>query len=243
MSRIVRSAAPPSSAPPRSSRSPRPTPAFAQDAPAPATQDEEDEQNVVVTATLREQNLLDVPFSINAQTEADIQRSGANTIEDLSRNVAGLADPESRAGPEPGFGARRLRRPDRPRPAGREGAGRRLSRRQRDLAVAVHPRPRPVRPEPRRDAARPAGHPVRLGLGRRHDPLHHQPARHGQLRGLDRRQSQRRRGRRFRRPPEGHGQRAARPKASRSARSAITPNMAASSTRSARRRQRRRERQ
>jgi iron complex outermembrane receptor protein len=64
------------------------TPAFAQDDPAPATT--EDDQNVVVTATLREQNLLDVPFSINAQTEADIERSGATTIEDLSRNVAGL---------------------------------------------------------------------------------------------------------------------------------------------------------
>ena len=32
-----------------------------------------------------------MPFSINAQTEADIQRSGATTVEDLSRNVAGLA--------------------------------------------------------------------------------------------------------------------------------------------------------
>ncbi|HEY0326676.1 MAG TPA: TonB-dependent receptor, partial [Allosphingosinicella sp.] len=31
-----------------------------------------------------------VPFSINAQTEADIQRLNATTIEDLSRNVAGL---------------------------------------------------------------------------------------------------------------------------------------------------------
>ncbi len=63
------------------------TPAFAQDEPAPAPQDE---QEVVVTATLRAQNLQDVPFSINAQTEEDIQRSGATTIEDLSRNVAGL---------------------------------------------------------------------------------------------------------------------------------------------------------
>jgi iron complex outermembrane receptor protein len=66
------------------------TPAVAQDEPAPATQ-EEDEQNVVVTATLRSQNIIDVPFSLNAQTEADIQRSGATTIEDLSRNVAGLS--------------------------------------------------------------------------------------------------------------------------------------------------------
>ena len=46
---------------------------------------------VVVTATKRESTLLDVPFSINAQTEEDIRRSGAVTLEDLSRNVAGLA--------------------------------------------------------------------------------------------------------------------------------------------------------
>jgi iron complex outermembrane recepter protein len=50
-----------------------------------------DEQEIVVTATLRETSLLDVPFSINAQTEQDIQRSAAQTVEDLSRNVAGLA--------------------------------------------------------------------------------------------------------------------------------------------------------
>ena len=63
------------------------TPAFAQNEPAPATQDE---QEVVVTATLRAQSLQDIPFSINAQTEADIQRSGATNLESLSRNVAGL---------------------------------------------------------------------------------------------------------------------------------------------------------
>lgn len=62
------------------------TPAFAQDVAPPAAE----EQEIVVTATLRETSLLDVPFSINAQTEEDIQRSAANTIEDLSRNVAGL---------------------------------------------------------------------------------------------------------------------------------------------------------
>src|SRR5207253_4098272 len=50
----------------------------------------QDDNEIVVTATLREQNLLDIPFSINAQTEADIRRSGAVTLEDLSRNVAGL---------------------------------------------------------------------------------------------------------------------------------------------------------
>ncbi len=46
---------------------------------------------LVVTATKRETSLQDVPFSINAQTEEDIRRSGAVTLEDLSRNVAGLA--------------------------------------------------------------------------------------------------------------------------------------------------------
>jgi outer membrane receptor protein involved in Fe transport len=65
-------------------------PAFAQDPPAAATPAAEDEE-IIVTATKREGTLLDVPFSINAQTEAMIQRSGANNIEDLSRNVAGLS--------------------------------------------------------------------------------------------------------------------------------------------------------
>lgn len=49
-----------------------------------------DEQTILVTATKRETSLFEVPFSINAQTEQDIQRSAATTIEDLSRNVAGL---------------------------------------------------------------------------------------------------------------------------------------------------------
>ena len=49
-----------------------------------------DDSTIYVTATKRETTLLEVPFSINAQTEEDIQRLGAGTIEDLSRNVAGL---------------------------------------------------------------------------------------------------------------------------------------------------------
>ena len=66
------------------------TPASAQDEAQPATASDEGE-NIIVTATKRETSLLEVPFSINAQTEEDIQRSAANTIEDLSRNVAGLS--------------------------------------------------------------------------------------------------------------------------------------------------------
>jgi outer membrane receptor protein involved in Fe transport len=65
------------------------TPAFAQ-GDQPATPAAQDDQEIVVTATKRETNLQDIPFSINAQTAQQIQRSGATTIEDLSRNVAGL---------------------------------------------------------------------------------------------------------------------------------------------------------
>src|SRR5512133_1634268 len=45
---------------------------------------------IIVTATKRASRVQDVPFSINAQTQEDIQRAHAQTIEDISRNVAGL---------------------------------------------------------------------------------------------------------------------------------------------------------
>ncbi len=63
-------------------------PALAQDA-APSAED--DGNIIIVTATKRDANLQDIPFSINAQTAEDIQKSGAVTLEDLSRNVAGLS--------------------------------------------------------------------------------------------------------------------------------------------------------
>ena len=88
----------------------------------------------------------------------------------------GLHRPEPRPRPEPGRHARRLVRADRPRPAGRQGAGRRLSRRLRHLALALHAGHRSLRHVARRGAARTAGHPVRRRLGVRHDALHHQPA-------------------------------------------------------------------
>ncbi|MBA4747271.1 MAG: TonB-dependent receptor [Sphingopyxis sp.] len=53
--------------------------------------DDNDGNIIIVTATKRDANLQDVPFSINAQTAEDIQKSGAVTLEDLSRNVAGLS--------------------------------------------------------------------------------------------------------------------------------------------------------
>ena len=71
------------------------TPAWAQtteEAQAQAATPEEATQGdlIIVTATKRASTVQDVPFSINAQTQEDIQRANANTIEDISRNVAGL---------------------------------------------------------------------------------------------------------------------------------------------------------
>ena len=73
------------------------TPAWAQTEEAEqaqaANQATEAEQGdvVIVTATKRASTVQDVPFSINAQTQEDIERANASTIEDISRNVAGLA--------------------------------------------------------------------------------------------------------------------------------------------------------
>jgi iron complex outermembrane recepter protein len=63
------------------------SPAFSQEA-----DDNDGEGNeIIVTANKRNSMLQDIPFSINAQTADDIQKTGSNTLEDLSRNVAGLS--------------------------------------------------------------------------------------------------------------------------------------------------------
>lgn len=46
---------------------------------------------IIVTATKRATTIQDVPFSINAQTQEDIERANATSIEDIARNVAGLS--------------------------------------------------------------------------------------------------------------------------------------------------------
>ena len=48
------------------------------------------EGEIIVTATKRASTVQDVPFSVNAQTQEDIRRAHAQTLEDLSRNIAGL---------------------------------------------------------------------------------------------------------------------------------------------------------
>ena len=47
-------------------------------------------EELVVTARKRDEALIDVPFSVNAMSEAKMRATGATNIEDLSRNVAGF---------------------------------------------------------------------------------------------------------------------------------------------------------
>lgn len=64
-----------------------------QDPPEPPPVDQlssAEQGEIIVTATKRASRVQDVPFSINAQTQEDIQRANAQTLEDISRNVAGL---------------------------------------------------------------------------------------------------------------------------------------------------------
>ncbi len=52
---------------------------------------QEASDEIIVTATKRAQSLQDVPFSVNAQTQDDILKTGSQNLEDLSRNIAGLS--------------------------------------------------------------------------------------------------------------------------------------------------------
>ncbi len=119
-----------------------------------------------------------------AHRRATRRSSARPNIEDVSRNVAGLSVQNLGPGQsQVGLRGISAGKTDRDL-AGREGAGRRVHGRVRDLAVAVHAGPRPLRPQPGRSAARPAGHAVRLRLAGRHGALHQQPA--GPLRRLRR---------------------------------------------------------
>ncbi|MBN7820735.1 TonB-dependent receptor [Bowmanella yangjiangensis] len=67
------------------------TQAVAQQQNAAQEEKENDVEVIMVTATKRASTLQEVPFSINAQSQADIERAGATNLEELSRNVAGLS--------------------------------------------------------------------------------------------------------------------------------------------------------
>ncbi|HEX2138268.1 MAG TPA: TonB-dependent receptor [Woeseiaceae bacterium] len=56
----------------------------------PAAHAQDRVEQIIVTATKRESTVQEVPFSINVQSQEEIQRAGALSLEDLSRNIAGL---------------------------------------------------------------------------------------------------------------------------------------------------------
>ena len=57
---------------------------------SPSLSDIHQLEEIVVTATRRTETVMDVPFSVNVQEEADIQRLNTFSLEGLSRNIAGL---------------------------------------------------------------------------------------------------------------------------------------------------------
>ena len=67
-------------------------PAFAQEGEEPEVTDDTKtyQEEVTVTARKREENLQEVPFSVVATTESVLRDRGAESIEDVSANVAGF---------------------------------------------------------------------------------------------------------------------------------------------------------
>ena len=79
------------------------SPALAQDEPAPAAAPEdEDEQNVVVTAQLREQRIVDVPIALTALNGELLDDLGLNEFEDVARYVPGF-EVQNQSPNNPGF--------------------------------------------------------------------------------------------------------------------------------------------
>ena len=58
---------------------------------AQESDDDDDVEKIIVTATKRAASIEDIPFSVNAQSQRDIERSGASSLEDIARNVASVS--------------------------------------------------------------------------------------------------------------------------------------------------------
>ena len=148
-------------------------------------------EEIIVTAQKRATSLQDVPFSIAAMTAEDLEQSRRHQHRRSGSQCARPLHRRSRPRSEPGCHPRHQRRPGRARSARCEGIRRHLSRRIADLRGAVHAGSRPVRPRPRRSAARPAGHAVRRRLLLGHGALHHRATEHRRVRRFGRPDGQR----------------------------------------------------
>lgn len=125
-------------------------------------------EEVLVTATKRVSSVQDLPFSINAMTEQDINRSGSTNIEELSRNVAGLTIQNLGPGQSQvaihGVSAGQIVRDQ---PGVKEQVGG-IYRRDCHFSVIVYARSRSLRPQSSRNPTRPPRHTVWFWFCGRH---------------------------------------------------------------------------
>ena len=154
-------------------RNRKPSPRRPTQPPPPA---EQDEGAIIVTATKRASTVQDVPFSVNAQTQADMQRANAQTIEDISRNVAGLTVQNLGPGQSQvsirGVSAGQIVRDQ---PGVKEQVGIYLD--ESPISLSLFTPDFDLFDLNRVETLRgPQGTLFGCGLGRRHDPLHHQSA-------------------------------------------------------------------
>ena len=143
---------------------------------SPSLSDIHQLEEIVVTATRRTESVMDVPFSVNVQEEADIQRLNTFSLEGLSRNIAGLniqnLGPGQTVVNIRGISSGQIVR-DQP---GIKEQVVHLSGRHADCDLAVYPGPRSLRRPTRGNPAWPARHAVRLRVHRRHRAVRHQQA-------------------------------------------------------------------
>jgi len=78
------------------------TPAIAQDPPEPAAAPADAEEEIVVTAQLREQRLSEVPMAITAYSGQFLEELGLNDFEDVARFVPGF-EVQNQSPNNPGF--------------------------------------------------------------------------------------------------------------------------------------------
>ena len=133
-------------------------------------------EEVTVTATKREQTILDVPFSVAAPTEEVLRLRGVEDIEGVAANVAGLTVQNLGPGQSQvamrGVSAGQIVRDQ---PGVKEQVGVYLDESVISLSLFT-PDIDLFDIEPRRGAAGPAGNVVRLRFAERNGPVHHQPA-------------------------------------------------------------------
>ena len=131
-------------------------------------------QEVVVTARKREENLQDVPLSIDVFTKKDMQNLGISGFEDYAQKVPSISFISVGPGTQIFF-MRGVSDGSNPNYSNTSATGFFID----DMSLSWWRRaagPAPLRHRAHRGAERPAGHDLRRRLHGRRNPLHHQQA-------------------------------------------------------------------